>query len=175
MRIILTCLLFLFGGVQLAQAQDWDAFINAFSEDGSGEAKLDTMNAADSLELAELTYRNLFANNKMVKPRKSKFYIISYLHCARHMYLDPERELLVSLQDVRPKVRKTSFYYNKEKKLYDKVAYFFITEMIQINDDTAIIRAGYYQDDDHCAGHKYYMKRVDGYWDIERVTVEWVL
>ncbi|MGB0432027.1 MAG: hypothetical protein ACPGLV_16250 [Bacteroidia bacterium] len=176
MRIILTCLLFLLGSAQLTQAQNWDAVIAAFSDDGgSTKAELDTMNAEDSLELAELAFRNLFANNKMVKPRKSKYYIISFLHCARHMYIDPDGPFMASLQDVRPKVKKTSFYYRKEKKLYDKVVYFFITEMIQINDNTAVIKGGYYQDDEHCAGHKYYMKRVDGYWEIERVSVEWAL
>jgi len=175
MKTLAFVFLGLFFGVSSSFAQDWDAFISAYA--GGDEVSGDTlnMNGDDSLELAELTFRNLFANNKAVKPRKSKCYVISFLHCARHMYIDPDGPFMASLQDVRPKVRKTSFYYKNEKKLYGEVIFFFITDMKMTGKNTAVIRGGYYQSDDACAGHLYTMKRISGVWDIERVVVEWVL
>jgi hypothetical protein len=154
--------------------QDWDAFISAW---GSEEVSADTflMGPDDSMELAELTFRNLFANNKGVKPRKSKYYIISFLHCAPHKYIDPDGPFMATLQDVRPKVRKASYYYGNEEKLYGEVMFFFITEMRLTGKDSAVIKGGYYQNDTICAGHLYHMQRIDGVWDIRRVSVEWVL
>ncbi|MBI1184289.1 hypothetical protein GC194_08450 [bacterium] len=172
--VVLTIFLLAFGSFS-AFAQDWDAFITAYSGANESDATDSVMSADDSLELAELTFRNLFANNKAVKPRKSKFYIISFLHCARHMYIDPDGPFMASLQDVRPKVRKTSFYYNNEKKLYGEVIFFFITEMKITGKNSAIVRGGYYQSDDACAGHLYTIRKVDGVWDIKHVVEEWVL
>ena len=175
MRKLLLLIAFTVLGLASANAQDWDAFIAAYTGDNGERVDSFEMDSYDSLELAELAFRTLFANNKAYKPRKSKFYIVSFLHCARHMYIDPDGPFMASLQDIRPKVRKTSFYYNKEEKLYGEVMFFFITEMDMTGKNTAIIKGGYYQTDEACAGHKYNMKRVDGVWDIERVVVEWEL
>lgn len=175
MNKLLFFIVFVFAVNTQVQAQDWDAFIAAYTGDNGESADTLFLEGDDSLEIAELTFRNLFAYNKAHKPRKSKFYIVSFLHCARHMYLDPDGPFMASLQDIRPKVRKTSFYYNNEPKLYGKVMFFFITDMYMTGANTATVHGGYYQSDDACAGHKWSMKRVDGLWEIDRVVIEWAL
>ena len=171
MKKALFLLFFLSGSLSL-MAQDWDAFIEAYM---GTNADADTLqlDGDDSLEIAEASFRYIFAHNRGVKPRKSKYYILSFLHCAQHLSLDPEAPLMASLSDIRPKVRGHMFYFKNKRKLYDKVMFFFITDMAMTGPNTAEVRIGYYQNDEVCAGHIYTFKRVNGYWELKRSVIEW--
>ena len=155
-------------------AQDWEAFIEAFSSNGEVADTLE-MDEYDSLELSELTFRFLMKNNQAVKPAKSKYYILSFLHCAQHLSLNPDGPLMIEMQDVRPKVRNTMYYFQNKKKLEGKVMFFFITEMEMVTPDIAQVKGGYYQSDDACRGHIYRYKRESGVWELQRSVIEWEL
>lgn len=152
-------------------AQDIEAFAALFED----EPMADTleMNPEDSVDLAELAFRHMFKNNMCIKPRKSKYYIISFLHCADHLYLDPEGYFMDRLQDIRPKVRSATYFYNRRDKLEGKVVIFFVTDMSLIAPDLAIVKGGYYQSMDACAGNRYLFRFDRGVWELERVVLEW--
>lgn len=170
---LLFSFLFLFGSLS-AFSQDWESFIEAFS---TNEELADTfqMDEYDSLELAELTFRLLIRNNQAVKPFKSKYFIMSFLHCAQHMSLNPEAPLMIALQDIRPRIKNTMYYFSNKKKLEGKVMFFFITEMTMVDANTAQVKGGYYQSDNACRGHIYRYKREDGVWELQRSVIEWEL
>lgn len=167
-------LLVLFGSAGSLQAQDWDAFIAAYTG-SSASADTFQLDEEDSLELTEASFRYIFEHNRAVKPRKSKYYILSFLHCAQHLSLDPDPPFMASLSDVKPRVRGSLFYFKNKRRLYGKVMFFFITEMEMTGKNTAEVRIGYYQSDDACAGHIYHFKRINGYWELKRSVVEWQL
>lgn len=155
-------------------AQDWDAFIDAYMGT-SADADSFKLDADDSLELSETAFRYIFDHNRAIKPRKSKYFILSYLHCARHLSLDPDPPYMAALSDIKPRVRSSSFYFKNRKRLYGKVMFFFITEMEMTGRNKAEVRIGYYQTDDACAGHIYHFKRINGVWELQRSVIEWQL